>query len=111
MKIKKKLQDEILQNHTSFSRYSVWIDVSKNTLDVCILREDGKVMEEFKIQNSAVGIKELESRVLRIKDRDFSDTKSLFFLMESTGSYHIYPALTLKEKWFTVKVFNPIIPN
>lgn len=106
METTKKIQDKII-----FCNYSVWIDVSKKTLDVCILREDLKFKEEFKILNDNTWIKELESRIKKIKDLDLSNKKSFFFCMESTWSYHIYPAITLREKWYTVKVFNPIISS
>jgi len=91
--------------------YSIWIDVSKKTLDICILREDMVVIEEFKIQNDLAWFNILESRIKKIKDLDLNNKSSLFFVLESTWSYHYNSAFNLKERWYWVKVFNPIISS
>ncbi len=85
---------------------SIGIDVSKKTLDVCFLSEKFKVLKEFKTSNS---IKWAETILDNIKKFKLSETAS--FVLESTGSYHVFVSLFLKEEWYLVKVFNPILSS
>lgn len=86
--------------------YSIGIDVSKKTLDICFLGEGFTALKEFKISNDVKGIEEILKNL-----KKYRIDKSASFVMESTGSYHILLALMLIESNHSVKVFNPIINN
>lgn len=84
--------------------YSIGIDVSKNTLDICFLWNNHSVLKEFRINNSEKWIKKLIEKIWK-----FDLDKDAAFLLESTWSYHLFASLSLKDAWFKVKIFNPII--
>lgn len=84
--------------------YSIGIDVSKKTLDVCLLGKEHSVLKEINISNTAEGITKLDQILT-----EYSMHNKASILMESTSSYHLLPALLLLEKEYRVKVFNPII--
>ena len=86
--------------------YSIGIDVSKKTLDICFLRDKFKVLKEFKIENSTKGIHDMLKKMQKYKV-----DKSMSLVLEATGSYHVLAALLLKNEGYSVKVFNPIISN
>ena len=86
--------------------YSIGIDVSKKTLDICFLDEKKNKIDVFKVSNDSSGIQNLFERVSRYT---LATTSS--FVMEATGSYHVLLALSLLDKNYSVKVFNPIISN
>lgn len=90
--------------------YSIWMDISKKKIDICILSRDLEVVHEFKVCNDIDWLEKLEMKIKKLKIRELNKS-SLMFLMESTWSYHIMFALKLKEKWYCVKVFNPILSS
>lgn len=81
--------------------YAVGIDVSKKTLDVCILSEALNVHHKF--SNSTQGISEISDFI----HTHHVDPKSPV-VIESTGDYHLLTAFTL-AKDFNVRIINPII--
>lgn len=80
---------------------SVGIDVSKKSLDVCVLQ--GEKREAFSISNSISGISKLTNRLLKHKI-----TSQDQIVIESTGDYHLLCAYQL-SKSFNVKVINPLL--
>lgn len=84
--------------------YSIGIDVSKKTLDVCFLGKNMTVIKEFKINNNEEGV----VKMIKETSNYNIDTRASI-LLESTSSYHLLPALLLQKNNYTVKVFNPII--
>lgn len=86
--------------------YSIGIDVSKKTLDICFLGSNLKTIKEFKVINDNTGIQKIESYLT-----DYTLDQSASFLLESTGSYHLLSALLLQEKGYSIKVFNPILSS
>jgi len=86
--------------------YSIGIDVSKKTLDVCFMAINQGIIDQFKIDNSPSGIEMMIKKIEKSKRE-----KEMRCVMESTGSYHILSALLLKGKGYSVKVFNPILSS
>ena len=86
--------------------YSIGIDVSKKTLDICFLGSKNAAIKEFKVNNTEAGITEIIQKL-----KNYSIEKDASFLLESTSSYHVLSALLLIAKGYSVKVFNPIINN
>jgi transposase len=82
---------------------SVGIDVSKEKLDVALLREGNKT-EKSVFKNTAQGIEELSSF---LKKQGTAGTVPL--IIESTGDYHLLSALILSGEGLAVKVINPLI--
>jgi transposase len=72
------------------------IDISKQTLDVCIVREDG-ISQSLKFQNSVNDIKKLEKLL--------KGTKRI--VLEATGTYHLACAEALHKAGLPVVVVNP----
>lgn len=77
------------------SQFFVGIDVSKATLDVCILPTG----ETFQVSNDSVGIGELLKRVRLLSPERV--------VMEATGGYETEAAVTLFLARFKVCVVNP----
>lgn len=84
--------------------YSIGIDVSKKTLDICFLGKNFKVLKEQKISNNDTGLGKME-KILE----EYAMDENMSFIFEATGTYHVFACLYLKEKKYSVKVFNPII--
>jgi len=77
------------------------IDVSKDTLDVFLVREDGKT-ENSQIANNSKGFKTLHNFLTkRVKT-------TLHACMEATGHYGDAIATFLYEAGYTVSVINPL---
>jgi len=84
---------------------AIGIDVSKNTLDVCITKgiKKSDVCKTYKIDNNARGIHKLENKLRRL-----SIDSSVPLALESTGIYHILACMLLSEKGYKVGVINPL---
>ncbi len=82
---------------------SIWIDVSKDKNNICIAFTNKEIPIEFVIENNTSWFK-----VLKEKLSKYNTLKSLF-VIESTGSYHLPLCFYLYEKWYTVKLINPLI--
>lgn len=80
---------------------SVGIDVSKATLDVCVLFDNGKVVQD-KFRNNVKGIDEL------INFLSLHISKEAQIVVESTGDYHLLVSSKLFNK-FNVQIINPLI--
>ncbi|MBA3725787.1 MAG: IS110 family transposase [Armatimonadetes bacterium] len=76
------------------------IDVSKKTLDICVLLEDGK-KREFQVSNNEEGFAQL-----LVKARKCGG-EHLHFCMEPSGVYHVGIAYHLVEQGCTVSLENP----
>ena len=81
----------------------VGIDVSKEKLDACLLRQAGKPLWQV-FKNDSKGF----SKLLRWVNHNASCTK-VHFCMESTGAYSQGVALFLTEAELTVSVVNPLL--
>ncbi len=79
----------------------VGVDISKATLDIGILRKDGK-FKELKVPNSPAGF----ARVLKVA-REFAVGESMHWCMETTGAYQWSFALFLVQNAQLVSVENP----
>lgn len=79
----------------------VGIDVSKNTLDACLLTPDGRVRQE-QFANDARG----HTALIRWADRHASGAP-LHFCLEATGPYSDPPATALADAGHVVSVANP----
>lgn len=83
---------------------SIGIDVSKKSLDICFMTKQATVLKEFKVSNTAEGV------LLTLEQiKAFPCEQEVPICLESTSSYHVLPALMLKEEGHKVKVFNPIL--
>jgi len=78
------------------------IDVSKDTLDACLLREKGKPLSQV-FTNDTEGF----AKLLRWAKRQSGAGVSIHFCMESTGAYSIGIAVHLAEAEERVSVVNP----
>lgn len=76
------------------------IDVSKNTLDVCLL-VPGRKAYEFQVPNTPAGQRELVAKVER------KAGPSVHYCMEPSGAYHLGMAFLLLDKGVLVSVENP----
>jgi transposase len=80
---------------------NVGIDVSKDTLDVCLILE-GRKPKPFQVENSSVGHKELLEECSRL-----SPGAELGFCMEATGTHHRALSRFLWQRGFLPAVMNP----
>lgn len=83
------------------SKYSVGIDVSKETLDICVY--DGESRQYFQACNNE---KTFNSEILKRLSEDLS---LYHFVMEVTGIYHLRLAMYLHQSGLKVSVVNPLI--
>jgi len=81
---------------------SVGMDVSRDTLDVAILRAN-RSQELAQFVNTPAGIKKLISQ-LKAKGAQGAP-----FVCESTGEYHRLACLSLTKARFTVNCINPLV--
>lgn len=81
---------------------SVWIDVSKDKNNICILSISWEE-KHLEVQNNKEGNKKLISVLKKYKKEQVA------IVMESTWSYHLPLAIFLYEEQFTVFVINPLI--
>jgi transposase len=89
--------------NTTMSPTTVWIglDVSKDTIDVCLLRQNGKThFKQFANDNSG------HSKLLRWAQH-MDEDGSGHFCLEATGSYSLGVALFLSQAEQNVSVINP----
>jgi transposase len=85
----------------SVSTCYVGIDVSKASLDVCVLRA-GSVRKDRRFSNSALGFSELSKWC-----SEFAPLTECHFCLESTGTYGLGIASTLSDAGYFVSVENP----
>lgn len=81
----------------------VGIDVSKDSLAVCLVYERGK--EENSYSNDGGGIAELLERMKHSE----GGLKGYKVVMESTGRYHFLTAFELSQAGLDVRVVNPLL--
>lgn len=79
---------------------SVGVDVSKKTLDVCVLVPHGKP-KEFQVQNNEEGFNSLLGKARK------HGGEMLHFCFEPSGVYHLDLAYFLVEQGCTVSLENP----
>lgn len=82
---------------------AIWglgIDVSKNTLNLCLQLRNGQ-LEERVVKNTTLAIQTL---IKLLKTRHFTNK----IVMESTGRYHLLLAFLLSQADFDVRVINPL---
>ena len=80
---------------------TIGIDVSKQTLDVCVIF--GEKIKKKAFTNDESGFKSLESWILKLEVSD------PHFCMESTGCYSEGVAEFLYNKGYKVSVVNPLL--
>lgn len=103
---------------------SIWIDVSKNTLDICFISEKLEVLKQFKIENNFLWISKFLEENFKLEDlknlkenkdssnsSNSSNIQNISVILESTSTYHILASFLFKELWFKVKVLNPLVSN
>ena len=78
----------------------VGIDVSKKTLDVCLIQGSGKIYPHI-FSNNQAGYKALISWVRK------ESTETICFCMEATGTFYVALATFLNEANEFVSVVNP----
>jgi transposase len=78
----------------------VGIDVSKRTLDICVLLADGK-QKEFQVENTEEGFAEILAKARKCAGERFH------FCMEPSGAYHLNLAYFLVEQGIVVSLENP----
>lgn len=85
------------------TKWMIGIDISKSTLDCCVLTTDGEVTQkDLQFQNSPSGIKQL----LRLARKlEFS---SVYFAMEHTGHYGSLLAFLLSKEGAQFSLLNPL---
>lgn len=84
---------------------SIGIDVSKDTLDVCILLEDGK-FKHLRESNNQNGIPSLVKKINSFQEKK----EDIPVIIEATGGYHYNITFFLQEKGFAkIYVINPLI--
>jgi transposase len=76
------------------------IDVSKKTLDICVLLANGK-QREFQSANTEEGFAQLLAKARKLAG------EQLHFCMEPSGTYHLGIAYHLIEQGCTVSLENP----
>lgn len=76
----------------------IGIDVSKAKLDIAVTGRDGEA-SCFIAENNGSGIRKIITKIKGYKGK---------IIMESTGRYHLLPALVLSGAGFDVRVINPI---
>jgi len=81
---------------------SVGIDVSKNSLDICVFASDNKFLSS-KFTNDLQGINEISEYLISLKVNKKSP-----IVIESTGDYHLLVSYNL-GKSFNVQIINPLI--
>ena len=78
----------------------VGMDVHKNYLQIAVLNENGKVLDNSKVDNNL-------SKIAKFFDRLDHNRKSTKIVMESSGMwYNIYECLN--KKHFDVRLSNPV---
>lgn len=84
---------------------AIGIDVSKDTLDVCITKgiSQSDICKMYKVDNNARGVNELGNKLKRL-----GIDSNIPIALESTGIYHILPSMLLSEKGYKVGVINPL---
>ena len=83
--------------------FSIGIDVSKEKSTVCIIDQDGKIIQKpFDIQHTT---KVLSEFIMQIKDLG-ADAK---VIMEATGNYHLPLVIAFQEATIFVSVINPLL--
>lgn len=80
---------------------TIGIDVSKNTLDICI--SNSKDVAFMKVPNSIVGVEKIKDKV-----SDLKLPRTTKLVVESTGDYHILVSQLLQDL-LEVYVINPLI--
>lgn len=78
--------------------HSIGIDVSKDTLAVCLRSSAGS--QSMTVSNSKDGIAALQKKLKNCPCP---------IVMESTGRYHLLCAFLLAQKGYSVRVINPIL--
>jgi transposase len=87
-------------------RLFIGIDVSKGTLDVCLLRENGKRFKKV-FANDPVGFAKLLRWITSLLGETTSE--ALHFCLEATGTYSQGIATFLSEAGYLVSVVNPFL--
>jgi transposase len=79
----------------------IGIDVSKKTLDLCLVSNDGTF--SFKITNDVKSIKSFFK-----KQKLINETTELFIGMENTGFYNFHLYEFFDQNTFNIYIFNPL---
>jgi len=91
-----------MTNIDQHGKVHLGIDVSKRTLDVCILREDALEGESFAVTNDQEGVEEILSRLAEKPGASVE-----LAVMEATGRYERLAATMLAASSISVAIVNP----
>src|SRR5699024_7868952 len=89
----------------------VGIDVSSETLDICYLQSDQKILNQMTVDNSLVGASLIQSNILTYTAHQ--EYEQIIIGLESTSVYSFHPATFLHQDEalqalnVTVSVINP----
>ena len=95
----------ILPPNNRTMKLYVGIDVSKDTLDVCIIDEQDKTVSDFKVRNEKSGFASIHKTIKCLSKGD-----AVRVCLESTGSYSFDVAHYLSRE-LSVSVANPLKVN
>ncbi|REC41325.1 IS110 family RNA-guided transposase [Chryseobacterium pennipullorum] len=76
--------------------YFIGIDISKDTLDICIINSSDEKEIVFKIDNTVVGIEQMLTSV-----SDYEQNSEFQYCFENTGNYGLLLARMLEDKHIT----------
>src|ERR1700683_5429936 len=79
-------------------KYFIGVDVSKNTLDCCVVKENKELLS-FQSENSDKGIKRV---IKELKSNGIKDLNEVLFCAEHTGIYNNPLVYFLNEKGGTI---------
>jgi len=79
------------------------IDVSKDSFNIAVINQNKKIVTQNKFHMNSSGFKDLSEEIDELK---FDD---IFFVMESTGVYHLNLYFFLVDNNFKVAVVNPLL--
>ncbi len=81
------------------------IDVSKDSFDIAVSNQNKKIIMQNKFEMNSNGFKDLSKSI------DELQYDEIFFVMESTGVYHLILYLYLIDNNFKAAVVNPLLIN
>jgi transposase len=101
---------ELTERRTTQKKLYVGIDVSKLTLDICVIDDNEKKYLATQISNNTDGYKRLEKELKRAQEKSgFSGSFDYHFCLEATGIYSNGIVSFLLSKKRLVSVLNPYV--
>lgn len=85
-------------------KYFVGIDVSLNTIDICVIDTEQKIIKQKRFTQNKEGFNEIFSLL-----HTLGNPQDLAIGIESTGNYHINILHFLNKKTYNVTLINPLL--